>query len=287
MRILKKIASVLLVLVFIALFLAPVGMIWKISEAEQQQYLPAADEVLEDLAYGEIRQVIRTDIPETVTVSGSVVSTATKFIELDGYWDPFLLRMTVESGQTIRDGDIIGYYNGEPVLSDKTGIVKSVNIGTDSYIWLQSLDSLALRIEVNKDAVLAALQQEDITLTDADGATYRVLEIAPAMTEAGNAVVLLSCEGKKLVYGQQHPELTLQTGRIFQQALVVEKSCVYTPTGSDKKYVREVDDSGKFLREVEVTVGYSSEEYICISGIGEGAFCDSGYKAVVESRGNP
>ena len=69
--ILKKIISVLLVLVFIVLFLAPVGILWKISEAEQQQYLPAADEVLEDLAYGEIRQVIRTDIPETVTVPGS------------------------------------------------------------------------------------------------------------------------------------------------------------------------------------------------------------------------
>lgn len=287
MRILKRICSALLVLVFVALFLAPVGIIWKISRAEQQQYLPAADEVLEDLAYGEIRQVTRTDIPETITVSGSVVSTAMEFIELNDYWDPFSLRMTVESGQTVCAGDVIGYYNGEPVLSDKTGVVKSVCIGSDNYVWLQSLDSLALRLEVSNQTVLAALQQENITLTDSDGATYHVLEIAPTMTETGNAVVLLSCEGIALVYGQQYPELTLQTGRIFRQALVVEKNCVYTPTGSDKKYVREVDDSGKYLREVEVTTGYSNGEYICISGIDEGAFCDSGYKAVVESQGNP
>lgn len=287
MRILKKIGSVLLVLVFVALFLAPAGIIWRISKAEQQQYLPAADEVLEDLAYGEIRQVMRMDIPETITVSGSVVSTATDFIELDGYWDPFLLRMTVESGQTVCAGDVIGYYNGEPVLADKTGVVKAVNIGEDSYVWLQSLDSLALRLEVSDQTVLTALQQENATLTDSDGTTYHVLEIEPTRTESGNAVVLLSCEGKALVYGQHYSELTLQTGRVFQQALVVEKSCVYTPTGSDKKYVREVDEFGKYLQEVEVTTGYSNGEYICVSGIEEGAFCDSGYKAVVESQGTP
>ena len=67
----------------------------------------------------------------------------------------------------------------------------------------------------------------------------------------------------------------------------MEKSCVYTPTGSDKKYVREVDEFGKYLQEVEVTTGYSNGEYICVSGIEEGAFCDSGYKAVVESQGTP
>lgn len=286
MRVLKKAGSAFLILAFAALFLAPVGILWKISQAEQQQYLPASDVVLEDLAYGEIKQITRMDIPETITVSGNVVSTATEFMELGKIKDTSYLRMVIENGQIVQEGDVIAYNNGEPILADKSGIVKSYQLGADSYVWLQSLADLALRIEVSEDSVLSTLQQEGIALTDADGVVYRVLEIEPTMTQAGNAVVLLRCEGKPLVYGQRYENLTLQTGRVFQQALVVEKDCVYTPAGSDKTYIREVDAYGKYLQEVEVKTGYRNADFICVSGVREGTFCDSGYKAVVESRGN-
>ena len=45
--------------------------------------------------------------------------------------------------------------------------------------------------------------------------------------------------------------------------------------------MRQVSAQGLYMTELEVEIGYSNGDTVCVSGIAEGTFYDSGYKAVV------
>ena len=285
MNMVRRIGKVFLALLFLCLLAAPVVLLFLISEREQQQYRQATEIVLKDFAYGEICEVVRRDVEEEITVSGEVVSTEVVFIELNSYLYPYNIRLLVEPGEKLTVGDTIGYYQEEPILSDQTGIVKSVSIGTDSYILLESLENLALAVECSNENILDCFLGENVRMTTAEGAVFSVERVDDVKNKNGNTTVLLSCENQALTYGKQYASLRLQTGRVFPQALVVEKTCVYTLAGTEKQYVRRVDSNGEFMEEVEVSLGYSAGSFVCVSGIPEGSFCDGGYKAVIEGGG--
>ena len=38
---------------------------------------------------------------------------------------------------------------------------------------------------------------------------------------------------------------------------------------------------GQYMAEIEVEIGYSNGDMVCVSGISEGTFYDSGYKVVI------
>lgn len=283
MKIVRMIVKCLVAALFLCLLAAPVGLLFYISDREQSQYQPAPNVELKDFAYGKICAVARRDVEEQITVSGRVVSDGVVFIELSQYKNPYDIRMVVDYGQRVEAGDILGYYKGEPVLADKSGIIKRVSQGSDSYIMLESTDDLVLSLTCTDERLLSCFTGENAKLTTEDGKILTVKKIEEA---AGGATILLACENQALTYGAEYDELILKTGRVFPQALMVEQSCVYTHPGEKQYYIRQVEANGTFVAEKEVTLGYTVGGYVCVSGVPEGTWCDSGYKAVIEGGGN-
>lgn len=283
-----KVMAKCLVTVFLTLlFVSPVVALYTISRLEKAQYAPKEPVTLEELAYGDVCPVTRMDMTQAVTATHvQVVSTAFHFQELGMYDDPYAIRFVVNPGDRVDVGDVLGYYQGAAVLSEKRGILERISLGSDPYLMLRSLDDLALSCQVDGSGY--DWEQETCTLTLGDD-TYHVANAEPI---PGGTRLLLKSETAELVYGDSREKCTFFTGQVFPNALVVDARCVYAYPGSDKFYIRLVTERGKFVREIEVVPGYTDGEYRCISAKGEervneGMFCDSGYKVVVEGMGQP
>ena len=276
----KKILTVLFCIVLVCLLILPVGMLYVISRDEQSQYRAEAVPAVEELAYGDTFSVTRRDIYETITVSGTVVSASELFMELN-VQDPYGLRLMVSVGDVIRPGELIAYDGDKEVVSDSYGLIREISLGTDAYIRLYSLEDLALECYVN-DTQRAVLERTSLELRDDQNAALTVLKIDDVYTGGNTTRVLLRYDMDGLRYGQTFEKLTLTTGKVYTQALVVRAECVYRKVGSNSYFLRVVDQNGRFLSETEVQIGYTDGTYICVSGIEEGTLCDSGYKALVE-----
>lgn len=280
----KILRNIVLALALLAVLVLPVAALAAISQLEKAQYTTAPDIQLEELAYGDICSVFRTDMEQTVTVtSASVVSTAVKFIELNGYAEPYNIRFLISHGDHIHAGDVIGYYQGEPIEATLSGVVRAISTGSDSYIMLESLDDLVLTGYVDETAF--NWKQEGLKLTLGEEA-FDVVSVEQA-AEENQAKITLASPTAELVYGRQYAELTLKTGRVFSGTLVVDARCVYSHAGDERKFIRTVTDYGAVLSEVEVKTGYSDGKYICVSAaeggyIDEYTLCDAGYKSVLD-----
>lgn len=275
MYIIKKLGITVLFLLLLCLLIAPVGILYMISEEEQKQYLSKPVPVVEELAYGDIVPVGRMDMKETVTLSGKITGTKEFFMELPCK-DPYSLRFMVEQGDVIHSGDLIAYEGMKEIIATADGLMKEICLGTNSYLRIVSLEDLALECEIT-DKQASVFRRDSLSLSNEDGKLLQVLELSEIYSASGTLKLLLKYDTESIVYGQPVDNLTLYTGKTYSQALVVEKRCVYQKTSTEKYYVRLVDELGHFLQEAEVTLGYSNEDYVCISGVEEGVFCDAGY----------
>ena len=278
----KTISRIIVALLFVALMVAPIGALYYISALEQEQYLPKQEEqiVLEELAYGVPTEILRMDMAERVTLSGTVISTKVIYEELE-LENISQLRLLISTGQVLQAGDLIGYLDGQEVRATKTGIIRSINRGSDAYIELWSLKDLAIECYVD-DVQLKVLKRSSLDLTDSNGNQYTVAHIDEIRVGSDLTRVLLTSETAELIYGKKMEATNFNTGRVYPDCLVVEASCVYSYNGQDY-YVRLVDRDGVVLGEVQVELGFSMNGYICITdGAQEGQLCDSGYKAIAE-----
>lgn len=278
----KTISRIIVALLFVALMVAPIGALYYISALEQEQYLPKQEEqiVLEELAYGVPTEILRMDMAERVTLSGTVISTKVIYEELK-LENISQLRLLISTGQVLQSGDLIGYLDGQEVRATKTGIIRSINRGSDAYIELWSLEDLAIECYVD-DVQLKVLKRGSLDLTDSNGNQYTVAHIDEIRVGSDLTRVLLTSETAELIYGKKMEATNFNTGRVYPDCLVVEASCVYSYNGQDY-YVRLVDRDGVVLGEVQVELGFSMNGYICITeGAQEGQLCDSGYKAIAE-----
>ena len=275
MYIIKKLGIMVLFLLLICVLIAPVGILCMISEKEQKQYISKPVPVLEELAYGDIVPIRRMDMSETITLNGKIIGTKEFFMDLPCK-DPYALRFMVEHGDVIHSGDLLAYEGKKEILSTHEGIIKEIYLGTNSYLRLISLEDLALECEIT-DKQGSVFRRNTLSLSDEDGNLLQVLDLSEIYSTNGTRRLLLQYDTESIVYGQPIDNLTLYTGKIYSQALVVEKRCVYQKIGTENYYVRLVDEAGHFLQEAEVTLGYSNEDYVCISGVEEGVLCDAGY----------
>lgn len=266
--------------VLTCMLLMPVGLLYIISRNEQLQYQAETVPVVEELAYGDVVPIVRRDIEETVTISGTIVSASVFFAELN-VSDPYSLRFLVAIGDVLHPGDVIAYDGSRKILSDCRGVIREIDLGTAPYLRMDSLDDLALECYVSSTQ-RAVLERESLKLTDENGSRLTVLKVDDICTDENLTRVLIKYDTDGLRYGQTFSELTLTTGKVYTQALVVNAECVYQKADSDSYFLRMVTQDGHFLSEAEVQIGYTDGTYICISGVEEGAFCDSGYKTLVE-----
>ena len=71
MYIFKKVLTKAFYFVLVCLLLMPVGILYVISQNEQLQYQTEAIPVVDELAYGDVVPIVRRDITETITISGT------------------------------------------------------------------------------------------------------------------------------------------------------------------------------------------------------------------------
>lgn len=278
----KNLTKFIFLMVLLIVLLLPVGALYYLSGLEQAEYQDVvySEVQLKEMSYGTPVQIFRMDVAETITLSGTIISTDVIYEELE-FPEPEKLRLLVEPGDLLQEGDLLGYYEGEKIYATKTGVIRSVKQESDAYIELWSFDALAFESYVT-ESQLKILNRSGLALTDTEGNSYQVSHIEDVSIGNAETRVLFTSETARFIYGQKVNSCKLNTGRIYKDSLVVESRCIYSYNGGQTNYVRLVTEAGEIIGESEVEVGYMTGLYTCITGVEEGGYCDPGYKSIVE-----
>ena len=281
MKIWKAIVKTLFGLLIVALLLAPLYLINRLSKQEMEAYAAPEIPVLRQSAFGEAVQAKRTDVAVFTTVSGVGTSSAYADVELH-VRRPDLIRWEIGVGDVVTEGQTVGVCKEEPILSTCTGVVESINAYTadNAYLRVRLLDPCDLECRVNS-SVLHALENAE-ALTDADGNVLSLAYVSPICNADGTVTVRLRGAEDRFRYGETVEALRVYTGKSYPNTLVLNRSCLYRKSDADNApwYVRRVTEDGYFLAEQEVRVGYSTDAFACVSGIEEGAWFDAGAEAL-------
>lgn len=284
MKIIKKLLQGLFWLVLLALLVAPLGLIWKISGEEMKAYEPPVPPTLKQTAYGELMQAHRWDVADYLTVSGTWVSDELVYQELD-CWNPWIIRWRVEPGAEIQEGQILGTYMDKDVVAKHSGILLEINAssGENAYLCIQDLEADALECRMDKDTLGKLKNARELRTEEGNAVS---LAFASRVPDGNGAyTVRLNVEGTAHILGETEKNLVLLTGQVYRDALVLDARCVYQkqPGASEPWYARKVQADGTLLGEVEIKIGFRIGNLVCVSGVSEGEWFDSGYQAVVQS----
>lgn len=284
MKFLKGLVNCLFWLLILILMTAPLGLIWMISRQEIAQYTAPDAPVLQEVSIGTPVSATKRDVAECIIVEGQFTSFTWAYQELDQR-RPDQIRWLVNVGDEIQKGQVIGSYNGEDIIAEQTGILVDRNsYSGDAYLRYQLFNPVVLSCRVD-DRVLAVLKLSEL-LTTEDAEVVSLVFASSRKNTDGTTDVRLHIESDRYQFGQELDELRILTGRVYQNVIVLPFSCVYQKDQGDDYpwYVRQVTENGLFLSEIEVKPGYSDGDLICVSGISEGGWYDTGYKAVTEGK---
>lgn len=286
MTVLKRLPKLLFGLFIIALLLCPLGLIYQISQAEMEQYTVPVLPKLIETSYGDVVQVLRGDMGETISVSGTFVSRSYAYQDLKYGDKNSSIRWQVGPGDEVCEGYTLGSYANNDIVAQYTGLVDSIySYSTDGYICYRLFSPVELECSVD-DATLTVLKRSSLELSLLDGTPVEITFLSSMKNVDGSTKVRFSIESESYQYGTFVEDLLMLTGRTFSQALMVRSDAVYQKVEGDNEpwYARVVSEDGVFIKEIEVKVSYSSGDMVCISGeeVEEGAFFDAGYKAVIE-----
>jgi hypothetical protein len=223
-------------------------------------------------------------VADYLTVSGTWVSDEFVYQELDCD-KPWIIRWSVESGAEIREGQILGTYMGKDVVAKHSGILLEINAASreNAYLRIRKLEADALECRLDRDA-LGKLKNARQLRTE-DGHTVSLAYASRLPDENGDYTVRLNVEEAAHLLGESEKNLILLSGQVYRDALVLDKRCVYQKQlgASEPWYARRVQADGTFLGEVEIKIGYQIGNLVCVSGVSEGEWFDSGYQTVVRS----
>ncbi len=280
MKIFKQVCKVLFWILIAALLIAPLGLLYEISNQELEEYQRPTLPALKQMAMGRVVQVTRQDVKEYVTVFGKFTSDESVYQEIT-VKTPNAIRWDVAAGDEIQEGQVLGTYYGDPVTAQYTGIIQSINSysSDNSYIKIRLLENLVLECDVQQET-LSVLKRGRNMMTE-DGYPVELVYASNVCSSAGTYRVKLVVDADIYAYGQA-AELIVFSGLQYPQVLVVDRDCVYQKEAGENSswYVRTVTAAGEVLREVEVEIGFAIGNMICVTGVPEGTYCDAGYSAV-------
>lgn len=282
MKVLRFFGKMILGLCLLALVVLPLGLIYEISQREMEQYAVPEIPVFQESAYGKLYQAARMDIYETVTVSGSFQSYSYTFMELEQRY-PDRIRWFVDVGQEIREGDVLGVYMGDDVVSTVSGVLVSMQTyGSEPHLKVKLLEPAELECNV-AGTVLTQLKNARELKTE-QGVAAEVTYIASVKNADGTTTIRLKLAEGNYRYGDQLRNLVLLTGNAYLRVLVVPEICLYQKvSGEDEPwFLRHVSSDGTFIDEVEVGRGIKGGGMVSVTGIQEGQWFDGGYKQVLE-----
>lgn len=281
MKILKSTFAGAFWLLIIALLVTPLGLIRQISQNEMAEYAAPEVPVLQETAVGDIIKATRQDVQEYVILSGTFTSTEYAYMDLNAR-QASSIRWIVDIGDEIQEGQILGTYKNTEIISTVSGILVEMNTYSASpYLRVQQFSPVVLEARVDDRTLSALTLAEELATENGESVTLEFHSMQK--NPDGTTDVLLSIDSEKYTYGQELWELRILTGRVYRKTLVLPAKCVYQKeTGENAPwYARMVTEEGIFLMEMEVQIGYTNGDVVCISGVEEGAWFDSGYKAII------
>ncbi len=273
----KRIKKILFTVCMAVLYCIPVVFICLLSASEVNQYSQDVDFEFKEMAYGEVAPVIRMDMREYYSYEGSFVSDKEKTIEV-----PYNATLHVGENEEVFADTVIATVNGNEVTAEINGVISFINFGDNTTIHIKDISSLLFECQVPKNQI--QYFKTDVLYDESDQ-EIRVVKKSNIM-DNGYIKVYLRLPDTEYYYGETVQRFPIYTGNIFHNVLVVPSNCVYKKQGDSQYYVRQVSETGEFLNEAEVTVGYNDGKYVCVTGVEEGTYCDSGYKAVMDSEEN-
>lgn len=274
----RKILKSLFWVLILALLVLPMILISQISSAEMAAYTPSDSPEIRQSSVGTPRQATRTNLQLSVTVSGTYTSTEVAFMELDGE-NADLIRWLVSVGEEVQIGQVLGYCNGQEVISTVEGKLRSISTAADNaYLMVDCFTPVVLECAVS-DGTLDQLTQFNGSLALLDGTAVTLVYTATGKNMDGSTTVRLSLDREGDCYGTDD-SLTIYLGSGYPNVLVLPLSCVYQKVEGDGEpwYVRQVTEDGILIGEKQVSISYDNGYQVIVSGIEEGQWFDSGYK---------
>lgn len=280
MKIVKLLGTCLVWLLILALLVTPLIMIFRISQAEMEEYATPTVPILQQVAVGKAAKAVKQDMKEYIIVSGLFSSNTYVYQELEkiSFAD---VRWIVGSGEEVHAGQVMGTYPGGEIVSEYTGILMSMSLSTSTpYFRFRLFTPVEFNCNVD-DRVLSMLKYATNLQTE-QGEAVQLIYASQQKNPDGTTKVRLLIDSDRFTYGQSASSMKLYTGMIYRKTVVVPVDCVYQKVAGPNSpwYVRVVTADGLLIGEQEVDVGFSDGQMICVSGIEEGTYCDSGYKAV-------
>lgn len=276
MNIIKKIIPFVFWLLIAALLVAPLGLIVRLSQAEQAEFATPSVPVLQEMAVGGIYQALEVTFDELVTVSGTFISETYGYMELD-YDTVSNVRWYVSVGDEIQVGQVIGMGSQGEVVSNMDGIITQMHISTDDcYIKLRLFTPVELSCRVDARTLEILKRSRNL---ECNGAAVTLTFASRQQNADGSTDVRLSFDTDEYTYGQV-ATLSVSTGRSFDGVISLPARCVYQKSGGEQWYARKVTSQGIFVEEVKVEIIYSDAFNVYISGVDEGEYFDSGYQVV-------
>ena len=278
MKYAKKALAVVFWLLILALLVAPIGLIVQISREEMQEFATPDPPVLQEMSIGGIYMATRASVSESFQVSGTFVSGADGYMELD-YETVKDARWNVGVGSEVQEGMVIGTVNGEQILATMDGIVKQMHISQgDCFVKLELFTPVLLQTRVDK-ATLSILRNSRKLTVGKEEAKVSLAFASCQQNSDGTFNVLIAIDSDEYTYGQVVSALHIKTGRSFDNVVSISNRCVYQKGGS-QWYARQVSKDGFFIKEVEIEVLYQDEFNAFVSGINDGEYFDSGYQII-------
>lgn len=277
MKLWKKI---LIIVGSIIVYCMPIILIFALSSREINEYDIKININKEEKPYGDLIQPIRCTVDEYIVVDGKMISDNRVKQEISGVYSENIV-VNVKSGQEVYYGQEIARHNGNIVYSSCNGIVEEINLSdTKPYIEILSFDNLLLEIKINaKDYN----KLKDI-MHDENGNEVTIVTRSNQVID-NKYVARLRINNPDFKYGMDVKGLRLFTGVKIENALVLEKTCIYEKNGKKGKYVRIFDEFGKYVEEKEINISYEIDEMVCITGVDENIYCDAGYSLAVSNIG--
>lgn len=286
MKVASKVFKCLFWLIIVALLVAPIGLIYEISNREKQQYVVPTPPKFVETAFGTIVASERRDMEESISLSGVFQSFTYEYIELK-QGEPSQIRWLVSEGDEIQTGQILGTYRGSNILATCSGLISQIQAysSANAFVKVQQANPVVLVCDVSQATLLSLKLAKELTTYDGEAA--QLAYVASIRNSDGSTRVHLQIESESYFLNQPVKELYLYTGNSYSQALVLSKDCVYQKVAGDHEpwYVRQVTADGIFVGEIEVEIGYSDQDYVCVTGIAEGQYFDAGYAQFAKGGG--
>lgn len=240
----------------------PLGILWR-NQTQTAEQRKTITPVLHERAKPAATRVMLQNVIESVRIKGTFVAGEEAYQELDPK-EARDIRWIVQAGERIRSGQVLGYYKGKELQAEYTGLLKELDTYSDRpYLCYTVIEEPHLQCFVSPEQARKLREAPQIYTETLE---LQLLSVSNIRRPDGTVEVLFAVPGSICTVGDTL-ELTVYTGLELKYQMVLPVSCVYQKTeGEDQPwYVYQVTQQGEPVGEIEVELGYTDGQIVCIN----------------------